>query len=79
MAISDVTASVTCDECGEVETRELPFRYPDYSGKNGFHSLPALVEDLEGESWEISPETDGSELGAHVTCPGCSEDDADDD
>lgn len=79
MAISDVTATVTCDECGDTEERELPFRYPDYSGKNGFHSLAALVEDLEREGWEISPETEGGELGEHVTCAGCPDDDADDD
>ena len=78
MPIEDVMGTVVCDECGDAETRELPFRFPDLSGRNGFHSLKALVEDLEDEGWEISPETDEAALGANVTCPECAKEDDDD-
>lgn len=44
MSTSDAYVRIMCDTCNEEEEAELPFMYPDYSGRNGRydHTKPIL-------------------------------------
>lgn len=71
--IHDATVEVTCDNprCRESVRIELPFNYPDYSGKGGrYDHRPHVVEKLlKNEGWTVV-KVEGAEEGKHY-CEGC--------
>lgn len=70
--IHDATVEVTCDNpnCRESIQVELPFNYPDLSGRNGRyeHQLSAIRSRIEAEEWVIV----GEEPDEKTYCSGCA-------
>lgn len=72
--IHDAKVEVTCDGkgCRESIDVELPFTYPDYSGKGGrCDHRPAVVNKLvKREGWTVI----GDDDDAKHFCENCAED-----
>lgn len=72
--IHDPTIEVSCDgdNCHDSIYVEMPFTYPDYSGKGGRydHRPSAIRSKIEREEWTIIGD---DEDDAKTYCPECSE------